>query len=78
MWRNGLDLGAWNHDGTLAQDQPGKHGEIDVAAADDDADALAISRERAIEDGSRCQAAGRLDDHLHPFGEETHRSNEIR
>lgn len=42
-------------------------GKIDVAAAQDHADALSRKVVGILADRRRLQATGRLDDHLHPF-----------
>src|SRR5688500_6096226 len=61
---------------TLVEHQPRKHVRIDVAAADDHTDALALDRKRYIQDSGSSEATGWFDDHLHTFGEKSHGSDE--
>ena len=53
-------------------DELGEARQVDVAAADQDADLLAGHRRHAMQGRRRGQAAGRLDDGLHALGEELH------
>jgi len=56
----------------LSRHQRGEAVEVDVAAGDDDADALAAHVDLAGQHRGGGEAAGRLDQHLHPAGEEAH------
>src|SRR4029077_18444384 len=63
---------------SLSRDERAESLEINVAAADDHAHALAF--QLRLDVASRCEAqrTRRLDEHLHPCREEAHRVDQIR